>query len=1072
LSFDPDDPANATRVADFRTYYGIDAGVPLAGGYGGNLNDYGERIKLQRPDSPPLLEPDYVPHLFEDQANYDDQAPWATSPDGLGDSLQRVPITGWGDDPASWIGAAPDPGAYAVYDNAPVVDTPVGGVIVDEDSGDSVLDLSATFHDPDLDLLTLSVTGNTDPGMVTASMDGTDLTLSYVSDQNGSADITVRATDPYGAWGEETFTVTVNPTDDDPVVGDPIVSVTVDEDDPDTAIDLSSVFDDPDLPGDTLVFSVTGNTNTGLVTTGIANGELTLSYVLNQYGTAEVTVEATDQNGAGVSIEDTFTVTVTPINDAPTVVSQIAAEFVDEDDPDTIIDLSGVFGDVDPTDTLTFSVVGNTNPSLLSPGVVNNTLTLSYIADQHGTADITIRATDSGTPELWVDEMFTVTVDPVDDAPTVADPIDNVLVFENDPDTVLNLAGVFDDVDIGDSLTLSVFDNTNPGLVTANMAGSQLTLSYLPNQYGTAEITIRATDSSTPGLWVDDTFTVDVNSDNFAPTVTNPIADVTVNSGSSDTVMYLSDVFADNAGVVPTLDYTAVEIDPVTGDPSAGTGLFQYKFTVYGHDGDDASFATTSLTFTGPIQQLLAFGSANADDEFFANTFEGIEGSGYIAALDTWIYQGWQLIAPSDTSLSGTTVVVSAGSGTSTLYQSKDILRVVATGAVQWDGLFARQGKTYETSGTADGNRLVLSVEDNTNTDLVTANMLGSRLTLAYTPGAVGDADITVRATDPEGAWIEETFTVTVEPSAAEVVDRHIFYNNSALDSGGDDDAAIDPAKTPLLQGVATSANQTSYPGGINGLMIDISGLTGTPTVSDFGVRVNQAANPDTWSTGPAPQNVTVRPGEGSGGSDRVTLTWADGAILNQWVEVTVLAGANTGLGTDDVFYVGNTVGDTNDDGTVDADDLATLFGEFGLRGGTELVSDVNIDGRVNLTDFATLRSNFGTSVGIPTLPATAPPAAAPAAASEPNVDILAESVTSGDGDAIIAGDIPHGLPPSVEVAPIDLPAPEPVIAPAATDDLLLGEGGLTSGESLDAALDTDDLLVDMLAESALNGIL
>jgi hypothetical protein len=1068
LSFDPDDPANATRVADFRTYYGIDAGVPLAGGYGGNLNDYGERIKLQRPDSPPLLEPDYVPHLFEDQANYDDQAPWATSPDGLGDSLQRVPITGWGDDPASWIGAAPDPGAYAVYDNAPVVDTPVGGVIVDEDSGDSVLDLSATFHDPDLDLLTLSVTGNTDPGMVTASMDGTDLTLSYVSDQNGSADITVRATDPYGAWGEETFTVTVNPTDDDPVVGDPIVSVTVDEDDPDTAIDLSSVFDDPDLPGDTLVFSVTGNTNTGLVTTSIVDGELVLSYVSDQYGTAEVTVEATDQNGAGVSIEDTFTVTVTPINDAPTVVSQIAAEFVDEDDPDTIIDLSGVFGDVDPTDTLTFSVVGNTNPSLLSPVVAVDTLTLSYIADQHGTADITIRATDSGTPELWVDEMFTVTVDPVDDAPTVADPIDNVLVFENDPDTVLNLAGVFDDVDIGDSLTLSVFDNTNPGLVTANMAGSQLTLSYLPNQYGTAEITIRATDSSTPGLWVDDTFTVDVNSDNFAPTVTNPIADVTVNSGSSDTVMYLSDVFADNAGVVPTLDYTAVEIDPVTGDPSAGTGLFQYKFTVYGHDGDDASFATTSLTFTGPIQQLLAFGSANVDDEFFANTFEGIEGSGYIAALDTWMYLGWQLIAPSDTSLSGTTVVVSAGSGTSTLYQSKDILRVVATGAVQWDGLFARQGKTYETSGTADGNRLVLSVEDNTNTDLVTASMLGSRLTLAYTPGAVGQADITVRATDPEGAWIEETFTVTVEPSAAEVVDRHIFYNNSALDAGGDDDAAIDPSKTPLLQGVATSTNQTSYSRGINGLMIDISGLTGTPTSGDIGVRVNQAANPDTWSPGPAPESVTVRPGEGSGGSDRVTLTWADGAITNQWVELTVLAGANTGLGTDDVFYVGNTVGDTNDDGAVDADDLATLFGEFGLRGGAELASDVNIDGRVNLTDFAIVRSNFGTSVGLPTLPATAPPAAAPT--SEPNVDILAESVTSGGEAATIAGDIQLDLPPSVEIAPIDLPAPEPTPAPAAADDLLLSEGGLTLGQSLAAALDTDDLLVDILAESPLGG--
>ncbi|MDP6547103.1 MAG: dockerin type I domain-containing protein, partial [Phycisphaerae bacterium] len=178
--------------------------------------------------------------------------------------------------------------------------------------------------------------------------------------------------------------------------------------------------------------------------------------------------------------------------------------------------------------------------------------------------------------------------------------------------------------------------------------------------------------------------------------------------------------------------------------------------------------------------------------------------------------------------------------------------------------------------------------------------------------------------------------------------------------------------------------------------------------------------------------------------------------------------GANTGLGTDDVFYVGNTVGDTNDDGAVDADDLATLFGEFGLRGGAELASDVNIDGRVNLTDFAIVRSNFGTSVGLPTLPATAPPAAAPT--SEPNVDILAESVTSGGEAATIAGDIQLDLPPSVEIAPIDLPAPEPTPAPAAADDLLLSEGGLTLGQSLAAALDTDDLLVDILAESPLGG--
>jgi hypothetical protein len=307
-----------------------------------------------------------------------------------------------------------------------------------------------------------------------------------------------------------------------------------------------------------------------------------------------------------------------------------------------------------------------------------------------------------------------------------------------------------------------------------------------------------------------------------------------------------------------------------------------------------------------------------------------------------------------------------------------------------------------------------------------------------------------------------------------EVVGRHVFYNNSAWDAGGDDDAAIAPDISALLQGgIASSDNYTNYWRGINGIMVDINGLTVAPGAGDFGVRVNEASNPDTWSAGPAPESVTVRPGEGVGGSDRVTLVWADGAILNQWVEVTVLGGA-------DVFYLGNVVGETNDDGVVNGGDLAAFVAEFGLRGGIGThTADLNADGWVGLMDFAIMRSNLGNSVGMPTLPAAAPPpAAAPAAlaaatASDPNVDILAESVLSDEGDVSVGGYAQVGPPVSVEVATIDLtapighPAPEPIPEPITSDDALLGEDDSMSGDGLDAVLDTDELLVDVLAESS-----
>jgi hypothetical protein len=139
------------------------------------------------------------------------------------------------------------------------------------------------------------------------------------------------------------------------------------------------------------------------------------------------------------------------------------------------------------------------------------------------------------------------------------------------------------------------------------------------------------------------------------------------------------------------------------------------------------------------------------------------------------------------------------------------------------------------------------------------------------------------------------------------------------------------------------------------------------------------------------------------------------------------------------------------------------------MRGGAELLADVNIDGRVNLTDSAIMRSNFGTSLGLPTMPPAAPPAATAAPALEPNVDILAESATSNEEDAIVGGDTPLGLPPvSVEVAPINLLAPASILEPTGPDDLLPGEDVLTPDDGLDAVLDADDLLIDMLAESAL----
>jgi sugar lactone lactonase YvrE len=102
----------------------------------------------------------------------------------------------------------------------------------------------------------------------------------------------------------------------------------------------------------------------------------------------------------------------------------------------------------------------------------------------------------------------TVNVNGANDQPFLVNAIADVEANEDDPDGTIDVSATFDDVDADDTLAVSVSDNTNAGLVAATIVGGDLVLDYLPDQSGTAEITVRATDGS--GLFVEDTFTVSV----------------------------------------------------------------------------------------------------------------------------------------------------------------------------------------------------------------------------------------------------------------------------------------------------------------------------------------------------------------------------------------------------------------------------------------------------------------------------------------------------------------------------------------------------------------------------------
>ncbi|MEZ5299655.1 MAG: LamG-like jellyroll fold domain-containing protein [Verrucomicrobiales bacterium] len=235
------------------------------------------------------------------------------------------------------------------------------------------------------------------------------------------------------------------------------------------------------------------------------------------------------------------------------------------------------------------------------------------------------------------------------------------------------------------------------------------------------------------------------------------------------------------------------------------------------------------------------------------------------------------------------------------------------------------------------------------------------RLTIS---GADGIRDLSGLALDGDGNSVPGGAFVSEFSIEAGVAGRHIFYNNSAFDGAGDS-GAIAADKQVLLPGQsATFANYTSYSRGINGIMVDIANPAGALTAADFAFTTGNHDFVEGWSAAPAPLAVTVLAGQGVGGSDRVVITFADGAIVNQWLRVRVIANETTGLPEDDIFYVGNAIGDTGDspdNAFVDAaDTAATLANGSGFLDLPDITDahDFNRDGLVNSIDYAIARDH------------------------------------------------------------------------------------------------------------------
>jgi Putative Ig domain/Bacterial Ig domain/RTX calcium-binding nonapeptide repeat (4 copies) len=299
--------------------------------------------------------------------------------------------------------------------DAPTVQNAIADRNATEDSIFSFTVPANAFADIDAgDTLTYSATldnGDALPSWLT--FNASTKTFSGVpADENvGAIDIKVTATDASGASVSDIFKLTVANINDAPILVDAIADQTATEDSSFSFTVPSNSFKDFDLV-DTLTYAATLENGASLpswLTFDAATRTFFGTPGNNNVGAIDIKVTATDT--AGASISDTFKLTITNVNDAPTLENAIADRQTITTQAFSLTLSADTFKDIDAGDTLTYSATlenGDALPSWLTFDAATRTFSGTPNNGDAGILNVQVTATDS--QGLSVSDSFALDV--------------------------------------------------------------------------------------------------------------------------------------------------------------------------------------------------------------------------------------------------------------------------------------------------------------------------------------------------------------------------------------------------------------------------------------------------------------------------------------------------------------------------------------------------------------------------------------------------------------------------------------------------------------------------------------
>ncbi|MCB9893539.1 MAG: tandem-95 repeat protein [Planctomycetes bacterium] len=447
------------------------------------------------------------------------------------------------------------------------------------------------------------------------------------------------------------------------------------------------------------VLSYTVNITSGaaLLTSGITvnnSGDLSFTPAANANGAVDFTVTVRDNGGTATGGVDTwlnpttFTLVIAAVNDVPLLTANTPVPAVNEDSGAasyTLITLPAGFnpgGGVDEASQVpaSFNVTNISNAALFSAlPTVNLAGQLSYTpaANAFGTSTFDLTVTDNGAPGATsVVQTITITVNPVNDAPTVTGGSNPTVNEDAGPQSIANFVGMSagQPNEAGQAALGYTIVNLTPagGLAfttapTINAAGA-LSFQTAPDSNGSATFQVTVQDNGgTANGGVDTSapsavFTLTVSPVNDAPSFTvsaaNTIVTVPEDAGAVSIIGWINSFTAGpaNESGQAVLDYNISAISNAalfstqpdvtnggdltftTAADAHGTSTFKVSVTDNAGGTDTSATQTFTITITSvndaPTLTSVANFAGGTEDTQYVITFAALQTAANEADVD------------------------------------------------------------------------------------------------------------------------------------------------------------------------------------------------------------------------------------------------------------------------------------------------------------------------------------------------------------------------------------------------------------------------------------------------------